>query len=61
MTCSAACALPTSGHIELDGIDLREIRPDSHRDHFAVARDIEIFHGTLEENVHLNRPNIRAT
>jgi ABC-type bacteriocin/lantibiotic exporter with double-glycine peptidase domain len=51
---------PSSGHIELDGIDLRELRPDSLREHLAVARSVEIFHGTIDENVHLNRPNVRA-
>lgn len=52
---------PSSGHIELDGIDIRELRPDSLREHLAVAGDIEIFHGTIDENVHLNRPNIRTS
>ncbi len=51
---------PSSGHIELDGIDTRELRPDSLREHLAVARSVEIFHGTIDENVHLNRSNIRA-
>ena len=51
---------PTSGHIELDGIDLRELRPDSLRDHLGVARGIEVFEGSIDENVHLNRPNISA-
>ncbi len=51
---------PSSGHIELDGIDLRELRPDSLREHLAVARRVEIFHGTIDENVHMNRPNISA-
>ena len=49
---------PDAGHVELDGIDLREIRPDSLRDHLAVARSIEIFRGSIGENVHLNRPSI---
>lgn len=52
---------PKSGHIELDGIDLRELRPDSLRQHLAVARSIEIFRGTVDENVHLNRTNVRAS
>ncbi len=52
---------PSSGHIEMDGIDLRELRPDSLREHLAVARSIEIFQGTVDENVHLNRPNVRAS
>jgi ABC-type bacteriocin/lantibiotic exporter with double-glycine peptidase domain len=51
---------PASGHVELDGIDLRELRPDSLREHLAVARGVEIFHGTIDENVHMNRRNIRA-
>lgn len=51
---------PSSGHIELDGIDLRELRPDSLREHLAVARSVEVFRGTIDENVHLNRSNIQA-
>ena len=49
---------PASGHIELDGIDLRELRPDSLREHIGLARGLEIFHGTIDENVHFNRPNV---
>lgn len=51
---------PAAGHVELDGIDLRELRADSLREHLAVARSIEIFHGTIDENVHLNRPRTSA-
>jgi putative ABC transport system ATP-binding protein len=51
---------PMSGHLELDGIDLRELRPDSLREHLAVSRSIEIFHGTIDENVRLNRPHVTA-
>jgi ABC-type bacteriocin/lantibiotic exporter with double-glycine peptidase domain len=51
---------PSSGHIELDGIDLREIRPDSLREHLGMARDIEVFAGTVGENVHLHRPQVNA-
>ncbi len=51
---------PSSGHVELDGIDLRELRPDSLREHLAAARSIEVFQGSIEENVHLNRPHLRA-
>jgi ABC-type bacteriocin/lantibiotic exporter with double-glycine peptidase domain len=56
------CAVrrPTSGHIELDGIDLREVRPDSLREHLGVARGIEVFPGTVGENVHLHRPHLNA-
>ena len=51
---------PSVGHVELDGIDLRELRPDSLREHLAVARSIEIFEGSIDENVHLNRPHVSA-
>jgi ABC-type bacteriocin/lantibiotic exporter with double-glycine peptidase domain len=51
---------PTAGHCELDGIDLRELRPDSLREHVGLARRIEIFQGTIDENMHLNRPHISA-
>lgn len=51
---------PTSGQILLDDIDLRELRPDSLREHLSLASDIEIFHGTLDENVHLGRTHISA-
>jgi ABC-type bacteriocin/lantibiotic exporter with double-glycine peptidase domain len=51
---------PASGHVELDGIDLRELRGDSLREHVSVGRSIEIFNGTIDENVHLNRPQTSA-
>ncbi len=51
---------PNSGHVELDGVDLRELRPDSLREHLALARGTEIFHGSIDENVRLNRPQISA-
>jgi ABC-type bacteriocin/lantibiotic exporter with double-glycine peptidase domain len=56
------CAIrtPQHGHVEMDGIDLRELRPDSLREHLAMARGIEIFPGTIAENVHMHRPQISA-
>jgi ABC-type bacteriocin/lantibiotic exporter with double-glycine peptidase domain len=51
---------PVSGHLELDGIDLRELRADSLREHVSFVRSIEIFNGTIDENVHLNRPQTSA-
>ncbi len=52
---------PSRGYVALDSIDLRELRPDSLREHVSLARDIEIFHGSIDENVHLNRPQINAS
>ncbi len=51
---------PQGGHVEIEGIDLRELRPDSLRDHIALSRGVEIFHGTIAENIHLHRPQINA-
>jgi ABC-type bacteriocin/lantibiotic exporter with double-glycine peptidase domain len=47
--------------VSLDRIDLRELRPDSLREHVSLARGIDVFQGTLQENVHLNRPHINAS
>lgn len=49
----------SSGYIRVAGVDLREIDPDSYREQLGVCRGIEVFEGTLAENVHLHRPNIR--
>jgi len=49
---------PTSGVVTVNGIDPRDMRPDVLRRHVALARDIEIFEGTIAENVHLERPDI---
>jgi ABC-type bacteriocin/lantibiotic exporter with double-glycine peptidase domain len=51
---------PHAGHVELDGIDLRELRPDSLREHMAAARGVEVFRGSVAENVHLNRAHISS-
>lgn len=60
---SLLCGLrsPSRGGIELDDIDIRELRPDSLREHIALAGEVAIFHGTILENIHLNRPHINAT
>jgi len=49
---------PTSGTISINGIDPRDIRPDVLRRRVALARDVEVFDGTIAENVHLERPDI---
>lgn len=52
---------PAAGHISINGIDPRDMRPDALRKHVALVRDIEIFTGTLEENVHLERPYVSTS
>ncbi|HVW36467.1 MAG TPA: ATP-binding cassette domain-containing protein, partial [Pirellulales bacterium] len=43
---------PTSGHIELDGVDLREIELDSFRRLLGIVeQDIFLFDGTIAENI----------
>ena len=49
---------PSSGHIAIDGLDPGDVRPDALRRHVVLARDIEVFAGTLAENVHLERPDV---
>ncbi len=50
--------MPSSGHIAINGIDPRDMRPDALRKHVSLARDLEVFAGTVAENVHLERPDV---
>ena len=45
---------PTSGSLELDGIDYREVRLSDLRDQIALVRDIDVFPGTVLDNVRLS-------
>ncbi len=47
---------PAHGHLSLDGIDPRDLRPDFLRRRVVLVRGCEVFHGTISENVHLARP-----
>jgi putative ABC transport system ATP-binding protein len=49
---------PSSGYVTIDGCDPRELRPDILRRSLALVREIEIFEGTIAENVHLERPDV---
>ncbi len=49
---------PQSGAIRIGGRDLRQLDPDQLRSMIAVvAQDIYLFHGTIEENLRLGRPD----
>jgi len=49
---------PQAGVIELDGHDLRTLDPDAVRARISlVAQDSVLFHGTVEENLLLARPD----
>ncbi len=49
---------PTHGHLSLDGIDPRDLRPDFLRRRVSLVRGCEVFQGSVAENVHLARPEI---
>jgi putative ABC transport system ATP-binding protein len=49
---------PDSGAIEIDGNDLRELRTDAIREQVGLSRGIEIFAGTIDENIHLGRTSV---
>ncbi len=49
---------PTSGHVRLDGRDLRDLRLDSLREQVVLVRDPEIFVGTVTENVRMGRESV---
>jgi ABC-type bacteriocin/lantibiotic exporter with double-glycine peptidase domain len=49
---------PTSGFIAIDGEDLRSLRLDSLRQHIAVVKGLEIFEGTVIENVRMGREEL---
>lgn len=41
------------GHLTVNGFDPAEIRPNLLRRHVALVRGVEVFQGTIDENVHL--------
>jgi putative ABC transport system ATP-binding protein len=49
---------PAAGHLAIDGIDPRDLRPDVLRRRVILLRGTEVFHGTVEENVHLSRLDV---
>ncbi|QDT69233.1 Alpha-hemolysin translocation ATP-binding protein HlyB [Planctomycetes bacterium MalM25] len=51
---------PTSGHVEIEHADPRDLRPEVLREHVALAAEPELFEGTLAENVHLHRPGVTS-
>ncbi|MEZ6092065.1 MAG: ABC transporter ATP-binding protein [Pirellulaceae bacterium] len=49
---------PGSGRLEVDGRQPCDLHNDDYRSHVELVRDGETFAGTIEENVHLHRPDI---
>ncbi|MEZ4308736.1 MAG: ABC transporter ATP-binding protein [Polyangiaceae bacterium] len=51
---------PTEGRVLVDDTDLRTIHPEPWREHVALVREIEVFEGTVFENVRIGRPDVTA-
>jgi len=49
---------PSSGRILLDEHELAEVRSDVWRRHVMLLRGLEIFQGTVTENLHMDHPDI---
>ncbi|MFS8071940.1 MAG: peptidase domain-containing ABC transporter, partial [Byssovorax sp.] len=49
---------PGAGRIDIDGVDLRDLDLAALREQIALVRDVEIFEGTLAENVRVGRPDV---
>ncbi len=49
---------PTVGSIEICGVDLREVKLEEIRKHIALVRKVEIFDGSLLENIRVGRNDI---
>lgn len=50
--------LPTRGHIEVDGVPLRDVTLRTLRERIALVREPAIFEGTVLENILVGRPGI---
>lgn len=50
--------LPKSGAVEISGIDLREAKLEEVRKHVALVRKVEIFDGSILENIRVGRCDI---
>ena len=52
---------PRGGSVRLDGVDLRDVPLSALRRHVALVRDIELFPGTVIDNVRLGRDDMTHT
>jgi putative ABC transport system ATP-binding protein len=51
---------PDGGSILVDGVDVREVAPAAWRIRVSVVRGIEVFDGTIEENIRVGRDELSA-
>ncbi len=52
---------PSKGQVKIMGAEIREFRPEALRRYVALVRDIEIFEGSISENVRVGRLNVSST
>jgi len=52
---------PQHGYVLISGVDPRELRPDILRRAVALVRDVEVFEGSVAQNIHLERPDVSPT
>jgi ABC-type bacteriocin/lantibiotic exporter with double-glycine peptidase domain len=57
-TLALGLRLPSRGAVELDGVDLREARLEEVRSQVALVRGLELFEGTLLDNVRVGREEL---
>lgn len=53
--------IPEHGSVMINGIDPRDVRSDVLRRRISLARDIEVFEGSILANTHLERPEITVS
>jgi ABC-type bacteriocin/lantibiotic exporter with double-glycine peptidase domain len=59
--CIYRISTPKSGRIEVDEHDVREIHPLELRSEIALVRGIELFHGTILENLTLSKKELPSS
>ncbi|QDU89726.1 Alpha-hemolysin translocation ATP-binding protein HlyB [Pirellulimonas nuda] len=52
---------PEGGHVEIEHADPRDLHPETLRTAVAMVRSVDVFEGTLAENIHLGRPDVSMT
>ena len=51
---------PSAGRLTIDGFNPLDLRSDILRGQVSLVRSAEVFHGTLEENIHLHRSTVTS-
>ncbi len=50
--------VPDRGRIEIDGLDLRDLKLESFREHTAIVKGMEVFEGSVLANVRMGRDHV---